>query len=112
MHCASCAGHIERATRKLDGVISSSVNVGTEVATIEYDETKLGYSELNSAITKYGYSLVAPIVSSSRESRTTSEYERETLKKEKFAELDTMRGNVRIVMPFVTLSFLYMVLDI
>ena len=112
MHCASCAGHIERATRKLDGVISSSVNVGTEVATIEYDETKLGYSELNSAITKYGYSLVAPIVSSSRESRTTSEYERETLKKEKFAELDTMRGNVRIVMPFVALSFLYMVLDI
>lgn len=60
MHCASCVAHIERATQKLDGVMSSSVNLATETATIEYDDTKLGFDDLNTAIEKYGYSFEKP----------------------------------------------------
>ena len=38
MHCASCAGTIERVLLKVAGVRSASVNFASESALIEFDE--------------------------------------------------------------------------
>ncbi len=125
MHCASCVAHIERATSKLDGVVSSSVNLATETATIEYDDTKLGFDDFNTAIEKYGYSFEKPYSTKIIESEwstaddmnmSDSQHSEHTginqKKWEKLAELAEMKRNIYIVMPFVVLSFLYMILDI
>ena len=40
MHCASCAGIIERTVKKVDGVENIQVNYGTETAKIAFDEAK------------------------------------------------------------------------
>ncbi|HEY9033442.1 MAG TPA: heavy metal-associated domain-containing protein, partial [Pseudomonadales bacterium] len=35
MHCASCAGKVERSLQALDGVANASVNLATETAYID-----------------------------------------------------------------------------
>ena len=40
MHCASCAGIIEKTFKKSVGVQSAEVNYGTETAKIIFDESK------------------------------------------------------------------------
>ncbi len=54
MHCAACSASCERALNSLDGV-KASVNLMTETAAVEYDETKTSYSELATAIEKAGF---------------------------------------------------------
>jgi Cu+-exporting ATPase len=61
MTCASCAAAVERATKKLPGVASSSVNLATEKATISYDPSALKVSEIKAAIHKAGYEAAEPI---------------------------------------------------
>ncbi|CAM4145764.1 heavy metal translocating P-type ATPase [Lederbergia lenta] len=55
MTCASCVQSIEKATRKLDGVISSNVNLATEKMTIEYDPTAVSVSDITHAVSNAGY---------------------------------------------------------
>ena len=40
MHCASCAGIIEKTFKKTEGVESVEVNYGTETAKVSFDESK------------------------------------------------------------------------
>ena len=54
MHCASCAGIIERALKKLS-VGQATVNYGTEKASIVYDESKVGIDSIIQAVKKAGY---------------------------------------------------------
>ena len=58
MTCAACAKAVERATKKLDGVESSSVNIATEIASISYDPSKIKLSKLEEAIKKSGYEVL------------------------------------------------------
>ncbi|MCO5148077.1 MAG: heavy-metal-associated domain-containing protein, partial [Aquamicrobium sp.] len=37
MTCASCVGRVERALRKLPGVVEASVNLATEIASVHAD---------------------------------------------------------------------------
>ncbi len=55
MSCAACSASCERSLNSLDGV-KASVNLMTETAAIEYDETSVSYSQLVSAIEKAGFS--------------------------------------------------------
>jgi Cu+-exporting ATPase len=55
MTCASCAKAVERASKKLEGVSEASVNFATEKLNINFDETKLILSDIQSAIEKAGY---------------------------------------------------------
>jgi copper chaperone CopZ len=45
MHCASCAGIIEKTFKKTDGVESVEVNYGTEKAKIVFDSEKVSVEE-------------------------------------------------------------------
>lgn len=55
MHCASCAGVIEKELKKLPGVNSASVNYASEKATISHQE-KPDVERMISAVKKAGYS--------------------------------------------------------
>ncbi len=55
MHCASCAGNIERALQQVDGVMEAQVNFGTEQATISYLPNRAELATLRQAIRSAGY---------------------------------------------------------
>ena len=55
MHCASCAGIIERALKKVIGVKQASVNFGSEKALVVFDETATSVDNLIKVIDKAGY---------------------------------------------------------
>ena len=90
MHCASCAGIIEKTFKKTEGVESVEVNYGTENVKVTYDESKTNPQELSSKIEPLGYSLFIP---ETAESMGMSENEHaqhlglNQSKKEKLAEI-------------------------
>jgi Cu+-exporting ATPase len=55
MTCSSCAKTIERATRKLNGVIESNMNFATEKLTISFEPSLIGIMDIKKAIDKAGY---------------------------------------------------------
>jgi Cu+-exporting ATPase len=58
MSCASCAGRVEKALRGVDGVLSASVNLATDQATIQAraDVTR---EALKAAVVRAGYGVAA-----------------------------------------------------
>lgn len=55
MHCASCAGIIERSLRKLPGVVGANVNFAAEKAHVTIEGSKTGSADLIAAIKQAGY---------------------------------------------------------
>ncbi len=57
MHCASCAGIIEKTLKKTEGVSSVEVNYATETAKVSFDGEKTNPESLSKKIEPLGYSL-------------------------------------------------------
>lgn len=55
MHCASCAGIIERTLRKVPGVKQANVNFATEKAAIVFESGQTGIPALKKAVEAAGY---------------------------------------------------------
>lgn len=55
MHCAACVRHVETALRSVPGVITASVNLATEKATVEYLPSETAVPDLKRAIVQAGY---------------------------------------------------------
>ena len=55
MTCAACAQRVEKAVKKLAGILDASVNFATEKATVVYDPQKVRLSAIREAIEKAGY---------------------------------------------------------
>jgi P-type Cu+ transporter len=75
MTCAACAKAVERATRKLDGVVESNVNYATEKLNISYEPSKVRVSEIKKAVEKAGYKAL-------EEENTTVDTDKERKEKE------------------------------
>lgn len=59
MSCASCVNHVEKALKKVPGVINASVNLATEKATVRMlDKTPV--SVLKDAVSQAGYTATEP----------------------------------------------------
>lgn len=58
MTCAACAKAVERASKKLDGVIEANVNFATEKLSISYEPSKVRVSDIKKAIEKAGYKAI------------------------------------------------------
>ncbi len=58
MVCAACTAAIEKALKNLDGVALAQVNLGTEIASVEYDPEKLRLSDMEKAIRDAGYDVI------------------------------------------------------
>ncbi|MBR9691587.1 copper-translocating P-type ATPase [Candidatus Woesearchaeota archaeon] len=55
MHCQSCVTLVERSLKKLDGIQNAVVNLTTEKATVDFDNSKLKQEDILKTITKKGY---------------------------------------------------------
>src|ERR687894_384559 len=58
MTCASCVGRVEKALKKVPGVLEASVNLANERATVEYLATEVEPRDLEMAIEGAGYGVV------------------------------------------------------
>ena len=58
MHCASCARLIERGLQKTPGVVSASVNYGSEQASVELDSSVGNLGTLGDVVSSLGYKAV------------------------------------------------------
>ncbi|MEK7100521.1 MAG: heavy metal translocating P-type ATPase, partial [Patescibacteria group bacterium] len=110
MHCASCAGIIERTVKKVEGVEHIEVNYGTETAKISFDESKTNPHLLSEHIQPLGYTLVVPTAESMNMS--ADEHAAHTglnqSKTEKLAELKDMKGKILTVLPLAAFSIFVM----
>ena len=55
MHCASCAGRIERVLKKVDGVEDAVVNLATNRARVAFDPSRVSAEAVIAAVEKAGY---------------------------------------------------------
>ena len=61
MTCAACVMHVENALKEADGVLSASVNLATERASVEYVPGLAGISELRHSVEDAGYSVAGVV---------------------------------------------------
>lgn len=123
MHCASCAGIIEKTLKKTAGVENIEVNYGTETCKISFDETKTNPKDLSQKIEKFGYSLAIPEpqnmnheMSAEQMGHTPDEHAAhlglDQTKEEKLAELKDLRNKIITVIPLTVFSIILMSWDI
>lgn len=110
MHCASCAGIIEKTFKKLPGVESAEVNYGTETAKVAFDEARTNADRLSQTIEPLGYSLVLPTAElmGMSESGHATHLGLNQSKKEKLKEISDMRAKVLSVIPLAIFSMFIM----
>lgn len=60
MSCAACSASVERILNKKEGVESAQVSLAAEEASIIYDENKITVEEMQEAVKKGGFKLLAP----------------------------------------------------
>jgi Cu+-exporting ATPase len=58
MTCASCVGRVERALRKVDGVLDATVNLATERASVRYLPSAVSVGQLKAVVTAAGYEVL------------------------------------------------------
>src|SRR6266487_3753510 len=58
MTCASCVGRVEKALKKLPGVLDATVNLASEQAAVTYIPTVTGWSDLKAAVENAGYGVI------------------------------------------------------
>jgi len=114
MHCASCAGIIEKTFKKTDGVFSAEANYGNESVKLSFDENKTNIENLSKKIEPLGYSLITETA----ESMNMTEDEHKAhlginqSKKEKLAEIFNMKMKLISAIPFAIISIFIMVWDV
>ena len=99
MTCASCVGRVERALRKVPGVVAASVNLAAQTASVEYLPGVASVDHLRAAVEGAGYTVPEaspgedPVA---RQERTQREEER--------ALLTRLRVGVVLGVPLLLLS--------
>ena len=112
MHCASCAGIIEKILKKQNGVSSAQVNFGTETAKISFDESQIDFARFLELLKPLGYSLTdqdTPRMSMGGQHIVNEEGHD---KQEKLAELSAMKRQIISAIPLAILSVVVMAWDI
>jgi Cu+-exporting ATPase len=62
MTCASCVGRVEKALRKVPGVLAAEVNLATETAQVRFIAGTTGPQQLVAAVAEAGYAARLPAV--------------------------------------------------
>ena len=58
MTCANCVGNVERALKRVEGVVSAEVNLASERATVEYLPSVTSLKDLRRAVEDAGYGAI------------------------------------------------------
>src|SRR5690606_36323862 len=115
MHCASCAGIIERTFKKQKGVKAAEVNYGTETAKVTFDEHHTDHHQLSQSIEPLGYSLETPMTAAEMgmsEDEHAAHMGLNQSKEEKLKEIATMKSQLNIAIPIAIFSVFVMGWDI
>ncbi|MEG2522349.1 MAG: heavy metal translocating P-type ATPase [Lachnospiraceae bacterium] len=88
MTCAACSSAVERVTKKLEGVATSSVNLTTEVLTITYDEAAVKQEDIIGKVTRAGFEAELYVNQDKQQQKTE--------KTEQEVELHKTRRNLHI----------------
>ncbi|HEX8012726.1 MAG TPA: heavy metal translocating P-type ATPase, partial [Casimicrobiaceae bacterium] len=73
MTCASCVARVERAVRKVPGVVDVHVNLASESAQVRYLPESTGLAEVRRAINEAGYEVPAPAADASGDAQRQRE---------------------------------------
>ncbi len=115
MHCASCSVNIEKTFKKTKGVHTAEVNYGTETAKVSFDPQITNPHHLSKQIEPLGYSLVVE-PSADEMGMSASEHAGHLglnqSKKEKLAEIASMRNMVLVSIPLAIFSGIVMTWEI
>lgn len=114
MHCASCAGIIEKTFKKIDGVESAEVNYATETAKVAFDGVKTNPHHLSQSVEPLGYSLVVPTAASMGMSASehAAHLGLNQSKQDKLDEIADMRVKLLSALPLAIFSIFVMGWDI
>jgi Cu+-exporting ATPase len=99
MHCASCAKLIEKKLVNTPGVVSASVNYGSEQASVEYDDMAVDVAKLADAVSATGYKA---IIAEKSQDKSVDKLKEE----EKVKELKSLKVKVVYSVVFATIIFL------
>lgn len=114
MHCASCAGIIERTLKKRPEVKSAEVNYGNETAKVSFNSTPLSINTLSDIVEPLGYSFESSDAAAMgmSENKHADHPGINQSKKEKLAEIADMRSKLISVIPLAIFSIFVMGWDI
>ena len=106
MSCASCILRVEKAIKGVQGVTDAVVNLASEKARIEFDQSRVTLDQLRQAVAGAGYTLVVPDRASGAYNAVTGESpaKQETLKRLK----KELILSAVLTMPVMALSMLSM----
>ncbi|TYR81366.1 copper-translocating P-type ATPase [Priestia megaterium] len=79
MTCAACSNRIEKGLTKLDGVVTASVNLALETATVEYNPSQINATDVIRKVEKLGYKAAVK----SDEQEETIDYRAKEIEKQK-----------------------------
>ncbi|GAA5438131.1 heavy metal translocating P-type ATPase [Deinococcus aquaticus] len=77
MTCANCVGRVERALKKVDGVLDATVNLATERASIRYLPASVSPGQLKAAVVSAGYGVLEAEAGQDRTDQEREARERE-----------------------------------
>ena len=55
MKCMGCVSNVEKALNALDGVASAKADLTAKTATVDYEETKVGFAQMQETVEKLGF---------------------------------------------------------
>jgi len=102
MSCASCATNIESTLSRQPGVLKASVNLASQIATLEFDPSIVKPQDLKEAVTSSGYDLIIDESENARE-------ELENLKQERHRSLKNRTIlAISLAIPLLLVSMVFM----
>ncbi|GGR07357.1 heavy metal translocating P-type ATPase [Deinococcus ruber] len=103
MTCANCVNRVERALKKVDGVLNASVNLATERATVQYLPSAVSPGQLKAAVRDSGYGVLEAAAGQDR-----SDVEREAKEREVQALRRSVLFSAVFAAPLLLLAMLPM----
>jgi len=102
LSCASCASNVEQNLKKQHGVISASVNLANQIATIEFEPSEVTPSDLKGSTISIGYDLIIDESAKAKEEHENLEQKRvRSLRQRTFFSL-------ALAVPLVVISMFFM----
>jgi P-type Cu+ transporter len=104
MTCAACVQRVEKALRKVPGVLDATVNLATERASVTYLPASTGLAQLKRAVRESGYGILEVEAGKDR-----SDVEREAKEKEVRALKRSVIFSAIFAVPLVLIAMLPMI---
>ena len=102
MSCASCASNIETTLKKQTGVVKASVNLASQIATLEFNPSVVNPLDLKEAVSSAGYDLIIDESENAREELENIQHKRYTSLKSRVI------WAIILAVPLVLLSMVFM----